>query len=102
MSVAERALRSKLARIVTRRGLVRGSLLVRRRVCGKTRCKCAGGQLHQSLYLVVTQGGRTRQLYVPKAWEGRVRQWAMDYQRIRHLLEELSQIHWQKVHNRQD
>lgn len=102
MSVAERNFRSKLAQIIARRGLVRGSLLVRRRVCGKACCKCTGGQLHESLYLVVTQGGRTRQLYVPKAWEGRVRQWVMDYQHVRHLLEELSQIHWQKVHNRQD
>lgn len=102
MSVAERTLRSKLAQIVAQRGLLRGSLLIRRRVCGKARCKCAGGQLHESLYLVISQGGRTRQLYVPKVWEGRVRQWVEDYQQVRRLLEEVSQVHWQKVHNRED
>jgi hypothetical protein len=102
MSVAERTFRSKLAQAVAQRGLLRGSLLVRRRVCGKARCKCARGQLHESLYLVITQGGRTRQLYVPKAWEGQVRQWVQEYRQIRRLLEELSQIYWDKVRNRED
>jgi hypothetical protein len=71
-------------------------------VCGKAQCKCTRGQLHESLYLVITQGGRTRQLYVPQAWQERVRQWVQEYRQVRRLLEEVSQICWEKVHNRED
>jgi len=102
MSARERDFRSKLAQCIDQRGLLRGSLLVRRRVCGKPRCKCTQGQLHESLYLVVRQGGRTRQLFVPKDWEGRVRQWAREYHLAQDLLEEISQIYWDKVRSRQD
>ena len=102
MSVAERQARSALARLVTQRGLLRGNLLQRRRVCGKPTCKCARGELHASLYLVFSEGGKLRQLFVPKAWEPRVRQWVVDYHDARRLLEELSRLYLAKVRQRQD
>jgi hypothetical protein len=102
MSAQEREFRSKLAQCIDHRGLLRGSLLVRRRVCGKPRCRCVQGQLHESLYLVISQGGRTRQLFVPRDWEERVRQWVQEYHHAQDLLEEISQIYWGKVRHRQD
>lgn len=66
MSAQERRLRSELAQLIDQRAILRGSLLVRRRVCGKPGCKCVRGEGHESLYLVITEGGRTRQLYAPK------------------------------------
>ena len=90
MSVPERQARSALARLVTQRGLLRGNLLERRRVCGKPTCKCTRGELHANLYLVFSEGGKLRQLFVPKTWEAQVRQWVADYQlglfTIQHLL----------------
>ena len=102
MSVAERKARSQRARLVAQRGLLRGSLLLRQRVCGKTSCRCSRGELHQSLYLVITEPRRTRQLYVPKDWEPRVRRWVLEYHRARQLMEEVSRIYWDKVRDRQD
>jgi len=102
MSVAERKTRSQRAQLVAQRGLVRGSLLLRRRVCGKASCRCSRGELHQSLYLVITEQGRTRQLYVPKDGEPRVRRWVEEYHRARQLMEEVSRIYWDKVRDRQD
>jgi hypothetical protein len=102
MSAQERRARSRLAQLISQRGVLRGSLLLRRRVCGKPNCKCTRGQKHESLYLVISEGGRTRQLYVPREWESRVRRWVEEYHRARQLMEEISRIYWDKVRHRQD
>lgn len=102
MSVSERRARSRLAQVISRRGFLRGTLLARRMKCGKSNCKCARGEGHESLFLVISENGRTRQLYVPKDWESRVRLWVEDYHHARELMEEVSRIYWDKVRNRQD
>ena len=102
MSLPERRARSALARLVTERGLLRGNLLERHRACGKPNCRCARGELHASLYLVFSEGGKLRQLFIPKDWEARVRQWVRDYHAGRRLLEKLSGLYYEKVRQRQD
>jgi hypothetical protein len=102
MSAAERRFRSRLAQLLSQRGVIRGTLLMRRRKCGKANCRCARGEGHESLFLVISENGRTRQLFVPKDWESRVRLWVEDYHHARELLEEVSRIYWDKVRERQD
>lgn len=102
MSADERRFRSELNKLLSRRGVMRGSLLRRKRVCGKPNCKCARGEKHESLYLVVSEGGKPRQLYIPREWEQAVQQWVDDYRRARQLMEGISRIYWNKVRNRQD
>jgi len=101
MSAQERKTRSRLAQIISAHGLMRGSLLVRRRKCGRPTCHCAQGEGHESLYLVISEKGRTRQLFVPKEWESRVRQWVEDHRQARQLMEEVSRIYWDKLRKRQ-
>lgn len=100
-SAQERRLRSELRKILDGSGMLHGTVIERQRVCGKPNCKCTRGQKHRSLYLVVTEGGKPRQLYVPQDWEQTVRQWVKDYQKARELMEELSRLHWLKVRERQ-
>ena len=101
MAASERQARSRLVQLLSQpRGLLRGSLLVRRRVCGNPRCRCTRGHKHESLYVVMTDQGRTRQLYVPKTFESLVRQWGEDYHLARQLMEEISCIYWDKVQKR--
>ena len=102
MTAAERRARSRLAQVLSQRGVIRGTLLVRRRRCGKVNCRCARGDGHESLFLVISENGRTRQLFVPKDWESRVRLWVEDYHRARVLLEEVSRVYWDKVRERKD
>jgi hypothetical protein len=102
MTGPERGFRSKLAQLIDQRGLLRGTLLSRKRGCGKGSCRCAKGHLHESLYLVVSEGGRTRQLYVPKDWEAVVRRWVQGYRQAQELMEEISRIHWDKVRDRRN
>lgn len=101
MSPEERRSRSELRRILNGSGLLHGTLVRRKRVCGKSNCRCARGAKHESLYLVVTENGTPRQLYVPKEWEQTVRQWIEQYQKARELMDEISRIHWKKVRERQ-
>jgi len=51
---------------------------------------------------VITEKGKTRQLYVPRDWEERVRRWVEDYHQAGGLMEEVSRIYWDKVRQRQD
>ena len=102
MTVAERHARSQLAQVLSQRGVIRGTLLVRKRKCGKANCRCARGEGHESLFLVISENGRTRQFFVPKDWESRVRQWVADYHRVRNLLEDVSRIYWDKLRHRRD
>ena len=102
MSAGERRTRSQLAQLFSQRGVMQGTLLERRRVCGTPNCKCTRGEGHDSLYLVISEGGRTRQLYIPKEWESRVRQWVADYHQVRELTKTLSRLYWDKVRQRKD
>lgn len=102
MSARERELRSAINKLLSQEGLLHGTLIARRRVCGKGNCRCAKGQLHESLYLVVTEAGKGRQMYVPRQWESAVRRWIAQYAQARRLMDELSSLHWQKIRQRQD
>jgi hypothetical protein len=43
--------------------MIRGSVVVQRRRCGKTNCRCAGGeQLHETTVLSYSDRGRNRTL----------------------------------------
>ena len=102
MSPGERDQRSRLAQLAHATGLLRGTLAVRERACGKSNCKCAKGEKHVSLYLVASYEGRVRQLFIPKDWEPQVRRWVEQYQEARKLLEEVSLLYWDKVQKRQE
>jgi len=89
---AERRLCSKLHQILTRPGLIRGSLVEMGRTCGKVSCQCARDKArrHRALYVAVNLKGKRRMIYVPAAWEARVREWVSRYGEIRDVLEQLS------------
>ncbi|MHC4697504.1 MAG: DUF6788 family protein [Planctomycetota bacterium] len=66
MSPRERDRRSRLAQLAHGAGLLRGSLAIRERACGKSNCKCAKGEKHVSLYLVAGYGALgTRRVSAP-------------------------------------
>ena len=97
MSSREREFRSKLAKLIHETGLVRGNLSVRERTCGKPNCKCTRGEKHASLYLVFSEEGKFRQIFVPKALEEEVRAWVTNHKEARGLLEEISLIYREKI-----
>jgi hypothetical protein len=102
MGREERSFRSRLAQLVSSHGLIRGTLLERYRVCGNPRCKCARGEKHRAVYLMLRHKGQFQQLYIPRSYEAQVRQWVANHQQIKKLLQEISQIYWKKVQQRQE
>ena len=48
--------------------IVRGSVVVHRRRCGKAACRCADGELlHETVVLSYSEAGRTRFVMLPAA-----------------------------------
>jgi len=102
LDAQERRFRSRLAQLAHQTWLIRGSLNERRQKCGKTNCRCAQGELHRCLYLVQSHGGRLRQIFVPRHWETRVRQAVTDYHEMQRLIEEISELEWERLRTRND
>ena len=100
LSVAERDLRSRIAQLASGQWFLRGTLSERSGKCGKPTCHCAKGELHQSLYLVQSHGGKPRQICVPTDWQPRIRQAVEDYQRIQGLMEDVSELEWKRLKDR--
>jgi hypothetical protein len=101
MGQKERELRSQLAKLVHGSGLIRGTLAVRERTCGKPGCKCTRGEKHVSLYLVTAYQGKYRQVFIPRALEDVVRLWVGNYHKVRDLLEEISRLHHERIRKRE-
>lgn len=102
LSAAERRRRSRLTQLVSGWRFLRGTLAPRLRRCGKPNCRCARGERHLSLYLVQGRNGKPRQVFVPKPWEERIRRSVQGYQEIQQLLEELSEVEWQRLLDRKE
>lgn len=102
LTPAEHNLRMQLQDIVRVGGLMRGTLTVRERVCGKENCRCASGKTHSSLYIVSRQNGQVRQLFVPKHLESRARQWVKTYLEVQEILEKISERCWTRLEERQE
>ena len=85
ISSHDRDVRSRLSQLVTGKAILHGALNPCARTCGKSNCKCARGDKHTFLYVVVTGGGKTRHLHVPESHEDKVRQWVEHYQQARQL-----------------
>jgi hypothetical protein len=93
----ERRLRSRLVQLLSGHGVPRGTLSARERTCGKSGCRCARGEKHGGLYLVFSEEGRLRQVFVSRTQERRVRLWVAQYREIRELLETLARLHLERL-----
>jgi hypothetical protein len=90
-SSQERAARSSAVRHVADSPLLRGSLVVMHRKCGKPGCHCEEGEKHASLYLAVRVRNKRTMIYIPQQLEETVRQWIQNGQRVDELLDFVSQ-----------
>ena len=98
----EQGWRNRARELLLDDGVMRGSISVRLRVCGKAGCRCATELRHRALFVTYRREGQTTQLYVPKEFEARVRQWVRRYGEVQELLENLSGLYEAKVRQRKD
>ena len=86
----ERAARSRLAKLLHEKELLRGSLVSMARTCGKKGCRCRQGDKHVSLYLSILVKGKRRMIYVPAKLESWVRAQVDVYREAQGLLAAVS------------
>ncbi|MFN0103294.1 MAG: DUF6788 family protein [Bryobacteraceae bacterium] len=96
LSATERGLRSRIVQIASGERFLHGTLSERSSKCGKPNCRCANGEGHASLYLVRSGAGTVRQLCIPKALQDPVRQAVGEFQEMQRLLQEVSELEWQR------
>jgi len=61
--------------------------------CGQPTCSCHhGGPLHQAHHLVFRQEGKTHTVYVPRDLLDEVQKWVQEHQRLKALIQEISQL----------
>lgn len=80
---------------------IRGSLVVMKRACGKLNCRCQKGQKHKAIYLSQSYNGKTRMIYLPQASEDKAHQYVKNYQKIKGILNYVSDINIKLLTKRQ-
>jgi hypothetical protein len=72
--------------------LLAASLVTIAKHCGRAGCHCQRGEKHRGQYLTYKEEGKTRTVYVPLDLIEEVQQWIGEHRRLKHLMQELSQL----------
>lgn len=102
LAAEERKIVSRIHWLINKPGVLRASLVRMKRKCGNKNCRCTKGKLHESWYLYQSKSGKPRMLYVPGKWEKDAIGWVKKNKEIRDLLNQLSQIYWDKIRKREE
>ncbi len=96
-STQERDARSRAAQFLANEPFLRGSLVLQHRSCGKPYCRCQRGQKHPALYLYTPSAGQQIRTYIPPALHETVRHWVDNGNRIKRLVDQVSQHNLQTL-----
>lgn len=77
--------------------ILRGSIVVVKRYCGKANCRCLKGHKHRSLYISQSNKGESRLIYIPQRSEKEVCRLIRNYQAFKSVMKEISRINMQLV-----
>jgi len=89
---------SHLARLVHMGSFMRGNPVIMKRVCGNKNCRCyLEGKKHVSLYISKNKEGTRKMIYVPKQLEDEVEKKLATYQKIKKLIERISELNYAQL-----
>jgi hypothetical protein len=96
--IAESKPKSAAEALASCRGLVKASLCKTRVQCGKPTCRCAKNPRfrHTTLTFTYKHNGRSMGLHVPKSMEAEARRAATDYQKLKKLVQKISDSNLKK------
>lgn len=81
--------------------LLRGSWVERYSLCSRPHCKCHKGERHgPRRYLVVNEGGRQKQKYIPNAQVDAVRRGIEQHKRLQEIVNRITQINIHLIRER--
>jgi len=88
-----RMLDSRLKQLIPAGPLLAASLAFVQKRCGQPSCRCHhGGPLHPAHHLTLKDHGKTRTVYVPQDLLAEVQAWVHEYQRLKTLTAQVSQL----------
>jgi hypothetical protein len=87
-----RMLESRLKRVRATKPLLAASLAAIAKVCGDPACHCHAGDKHRAHHVTYKVRGKTHTVYVPVDFTEEVRSWIEEHRRLKHLLQEISQL----------
>lgn len=96
-SLQERDARSRAVQLLADKPLLRGSLVLQHRSCGKPYCRCQKGQKHPALYLHTRSGDQRVRIYIPSALHDTARQWVDNGRRVKRWVDRISEHHLQAL-----
>ena len=92
-TLIRRMLDRRLKQLAPAGPLLAASLAQVKKRCGQPSCACHhGGPLHSAHHLTVSEGGKTRTVYVPQDLLAEVQAWVHEYRRLKTLIDEVSQL----------
>ncbi len=78
--------------------LIRGSLVVTKKKCGRKSCACAAGELHPHSYLSISSGGKKNRIVYAKATQMETMRAGIEaYQRAWEILNELTELNVRQI-----
>jgi len=87
-----RELEASLEVAFRRSPLVKGNVYELARKCGKPNCICTRGQLHRSMVLSWSEGGKSRLFSIPPERVGELKEKSEEYLRVRRARARVSEI----------
>lgn len=101
-------LRRKLARfeelprrflhpLLDEKPMIKGTLYPLRRKCGKPSCRCARGQLHETMMLSASIAGKTKLWTIPAERIEKIREMTERYRRFRRARTEFVKLYGQRL-----
>jgi len=96
-SAQERQVRSRAVQLLAEKPLLRGSLVLQYRSCGKSSCRCRTGPKHPALYLYTRSGDQRVRYYIPPALHEAVRSAMATGQQIDQLIDQVSEHNLQAL-----
>ena len=77
--------------------ILRGSVVVVKRYCGKPSCRCLKGHKHRALYVSRVHKGKPRLVYIPERSEKEARLLIKNYRKVKAVMEKISQLNLQRL-----
>jgi len=87
-----RELEASLEVAFRRSPLVKGNVYELARKCGKPNCICTRGQLHRSMVLSWSEGGKSRLFSIPPERVGELKEKSEEYLRVRRARARVTEI----------
>ncbi len=72
--------------------ILKGSIHIQKRKCGKPNCRCSKGKLHRAAYLVYRNRGKTERKYLGSTVPAKVRKYVNNYRKLKRNLEKLTEV----------